>query len=73
MFSQNSMFCAVTGWPLDHMKGFSVIVTVLPPLLHTGTLARLLVVFTVGWFPVPYQYSGRYRRYWNRSVLETLM
>ena len=73
MFSQNSMFCADTGWPLDHLYGLSVIVTVLPPLLHTGRLARLLVVFTVGWVPVPNQYSGRYIRYWNRLMLETLM
>ena len=50
-----------------------MIVTVLPPLLHTGTLARLLVAFTVGESPLPYQYSGRYSRYWNRSVLDTLM
>ena len=55
------------------MYGFIVIVTVLPPLLHTGGFARLLTVFTVGWFPVPNQYSGRYIRNWNRSVLETLM
>ena len=55
------------------MKCFSVIVTVLPPLLHTGRLARLLVVLTVGWIPAPNQYSGRYSRYWNRFRLETLM
>ena len=30
MFSQNITFCAVTAWPLDHLYGLSLIVTVLP-------------------------------------------
>ena len=42
--------------------------------LTVGRFARLSEVFTVGWSPVPNQYSGRYIRYWksNRLTLLTL-
>ncbi len=39
MLIQNITFDAVTGWPLDHLYGLSVMVTLFP--LKVGALATL--------------------------------
>jgi hypothetical protein len=57
MLIQNMTSDAVTGWPLDHIQCFRLMVTVLP--LTTGALARLRDGLNVGWVPLPNQYSGR--------------
>ena len=60
------------GWPSDHFQPLSFMVTVLPPSLYTGSLARLRPEFS---FTVPFspnQYSGLYIRYWNWLRLATL-
>jgi hypothetical protein len=49
----------------------SVIVAVFPA--QVGGLARLSLVLSVGWAPLPNQYSGRYIMFANSLALMTLM
>ena len=72
MLIQNCTSRDVIGCPSDHFHGFSLIVTILPSLLYTGSSARLRLEFSFTWPLLPNQYSGRYMRNWNWLRLATL-
>jgi hypothetical protein len=71
MWIQNTASCAVTVSPLDHFQPFIVIVTVRPVVDRRVGQAERGIQRRAR--PLPNQYSGRYIRYWNSSMLTVLL